>query len=376
MSDSPTLIVGGGIAGLATALGLARHHKASRVFERAPAFEEVGAGVQLGPNAVKALQYLRAWDAMEPACFSPSEIHVRDGQSGELLQRVRLQGEFEKRFGAPYRVIHRSDLLSGLVQTALHATGISLETSAPVTALSDSGASLTVGNREIKGGTIVGADGIHSLLRRSLQGVDGKANHHHTLYRKLIDIAQVPVGVDAEVVTLWMCPGGHIVCYAVSAGQKFNIVASVEERQQHQSPTLPNLSEGAAAILATPGAWLPWSGFDVEPNSNWYGEHAVLIGDAAHATLPYLAQGAAMSLEDACVLAQNLVRRATRQEAFAEYAQARFPRTRRLQLQSRDQGRIYHMSGLTRRVRNLAIKTLPGGAFLNRLAWIYDWTPD
>ena len=116
MADSPFLIVGGGIAGLGASLGLARIGKSSRVLEKAPAFEEVGAGLQLGPNAVRALQWLGAWEAVAPHCVSPAEIHVRDGLSGNMLQRIPLGAEFEKRFGAPYRVAHRADLLNGLLE--------------------------------------------------------------------------------------------------------------------------------------------------------------------------------------------------------------------------------------------------------------------
>ena len=136
MVDSPFLIVGGGIAGLATALGLARIGKSSHILEKSPAFDEVGAGLQLGPNAVRALQWLGAWDAVAPHCVAPTEIHVRDGISGNILQRIPLGANFEKRFGAPYRVVHRADLQNGLLESVRSKPGIKLQNNAEVTHVS------------------------------------------------------------------------------------------------------------------------------------------------------------------------------------------------------------------------------------------------
>ena len=132
MADSPFLIAGGGIAGLAAALGLARIGRPSHIFEKASSFDEIGAGLQLGPNAVRALQYLGAWDAVAPHCVSPAEIHVRDGVSGNILQRLPLGAEFEKQFGAPYRVAHRADLQNALLESVRSKSNIKLQTNAEV----------------------------------------------------------------------------------------------------------------------------------------------------------------------------------------------------------------------------------------------------
>lgn len=376
MNDSPILIVGGGIAGLATALGLTRHGRPCRVLERAARFEEVGAGLQLGPNAVKALQHLGAWEAVEASCFMPGAIQVRDGHSGALLQMVDLTRNFERRFGAPYRVIHRADLLAGLLDVAATKTSLALELGSPVTELSLADTTLVTNGRRDSGAAIIGADGIHSVCRQALRDSQDKTNHHHTLYRKLLDREDVPSGLDTTCVTLWMCSGGHIVTYAVSAGRKFNIVVSIEERHPGTSPRLANLAEHPSAILASRGGWLPWSGFDISPDDRWCAGNTVLVGDAAHATLPYLAQGAAMALEDACILSSKLALHGNPAEAFNAFAATRFQRTSRLQLQSRQQGRIYHLGGITAALRNAALRLMPDTMFLDRLAWIYDWQPE
>ncbi|MCB1432398.1 MAG: hypothetical protein KDK75_08060, partial [Alphaproteobacteria bacterium] len=154
MTDRPFLVAGGGIAGLAAALGLSRVEKSVRLFEQAPAFEEVGAGLQMSPNGVRALQWLGAWEAVEPACVIPSEIHVRDGRSGGMLQRLRLGKPFEEKHGAPYRVCHRADLLGGLARTAEASGRIVLHTGtkAESMASSENGATLTLAGGQTEHG--------------------------------------------------------------------------------------------------------------------------------------------------------------------------------------------------------------------------------
>lgn len=374
MADSAFLIAGGGIAGLGASLGLARIGKVSHVLEKAPAFEEVGAGLQLGPNAVRALQWLGAWEAVAPHCVSPAEIHLRDGLTGDILQRIPLGKAFENRFGAPYRVAHRADLLNGLLDTARASPAVTLQGDAEVTDVSIADTTLTLNSGgTLKGEAIIAADGVHSLIRKRLVGPPGRKPLGHTLHRGLTPLAALPASVDVAVVTLWLYPGGHVVHYAVSNWKHFNIVAAVEDAEISLRAAFDRACQPLADVLEQNIGWLKWPAIDLEPVPDWSSNKTVLIGDAAHATLPYLAQGAAMSLEDACVLAASLENAPRLETAFADYARQRCARTAAIQNRSRQLGKTYHAAGLVRHARNLILKTTPPSGFLKQLSWIYDW---
>lgn len=374
MADSPFLIVGGGIAGLAMGLGLARIGKSALILEKAPAFEEVGVGLQLGPNAVHALQWLGAWDAVAPHCVAPAEIHVRDGLSGNILQRIPLGASFEKRFGAPYRVAHRADLLNGLLESARSKPGIELRNNAQVTNVSIAETTLAVNSgKNFKGEAIIAADGVHSAIRNLIAGQPGKNPIGHMLHRGLIPIASVPASVNIDAVTLWLFPGGHVVHYAVSNWRHFNIVAAVEESGFSLWTAFQGACQPLADILDQKIKWTQWPALDFAPMRNWNRNRTVLVGDAAHATLPYLAQGAAMALEDACVLSTAIQNANELESAFQDFSGSRFKRTSAIQIKSRRLGGIYHAKGVLRQARNAVLKVTPPTKFINQLSWIYDW---
>lgn len=374
MADSPFLIAGGGIAGLAAGLGLSRIGKSARVLEKAPAFEEVGAGLQLGPNAVRALQWLGAWEAVAPHCVAPASILVRDGMSGNILQHIPLGANFEKQFGAPYRVAHRADLLNGLLESARSKPGIDLRNNAEVTNVSFSETTLTLkSGRTHAGEAIIAADGVHSVIRNLMAGQSGKNPISHMLHRGLIPIASVPASVNIDVVTLWLFPGGHVVHYAVSNWRHFNIVAAVEDPEISLWTAFQGACQPLADILEQKINWTKWPALDLAPAPTWSKNRTVLIGDAAHATLPYLAQGAAMALEDACVLSIAIQRTDELESAFRNFAQSRFRRTSAIQIKSRQLGRIYHAKGVLRQARNAVLKATPGRNFAKRMSWIYSW---
>src|SRR6188508_2977286 len=171
MTDESYLIAGGGIAGLATAIGLAATGRRSTIFEQSPHFEEIGAGIQLGPNAVRALKYLSAWDFVAAKTFSPPAMVIRDGASGGILQRIDLGSRFEQRFGEPYRVIHRADLQAGLLSAADASRAVTLRCGAPVESFTEATGSVVVrlaGGETCSGTALIGADGIGSTVRRQL----------------------------------------------------------------------------------------------------------------------------------------------------------------------------------------------------------------
>jgi 2-polyprenyl-6-methoxyphenol hydroxylase-like FAD-dependent oxidoreductase len=374
MADSPFLIAGGGIAGLAAGLGLARIGRPSLIFEKAPSFDEIGAGLQLGPNAVRALQWLGAWDAVAPHCVSPAEIHVRDGVSGNILQRIPLGAEFEKQFGAPYRVAHRADLQNALLESVRSKPVINLQTNAEVTNVSIAETKLTLkSGKAFTGQGIIAADGVHSIIRNLVTGQQGKKQSGHTLHRGLVPLSSIPATMNAEAVTLWLYPGGHVVHYSVSNGRQFNIVAAVEDAEISLAHAFQRACKPLADILAAKIKWAKWPAQDFAPAPIWTRNRTGLIGDAAHASLPYLAQGAAMALEDACVLSNAIQNATDLESAFRDFSESRFKRTGAIQKRSRQLGRIYHAAGVLRQARNAVLKATPSTRFINQLSWIYDW---
>lgn len=390
MNDNPFLVAGGGIAGLAAALGLSAQGAPVRLFEQAKAFEEVGAGLQMSPNGVRALKALGAWDAVEPSCVIPSEIHVRDGVTGAVLQRIRLGKNFEERFGAPYRVCHRADLLAGLLTAARDRKSVELNTSAKAmsAANTDAGARISLANgATAEGRAVIAADGIRSALRNAVAGPLSPVPRGTVIYRALVPLAKVPSEIEPDCVTLWLCRGGHVVQYAVSNWRNFNIVAACDGAMDDAGWNEPAKSaevarrfsgvcEDLANLLATPPTWLRWPGADLAPVQRWSNGKIVLAGDAAHATLPFLAQGAVMSLEDAVVLARETARGQPLEAAFTAYERMRKPRTTRIQEQSRRMARIYHAAGAIAFFRNLTLNLGSPSMALKRVEWIYRWMPE
>ena len=390
MSDLPFLVAGGGIGGLAAALGLAGNGRPVRLFEQAPAFEEVGAGLQMSPNGVRALRALGAWEAVAPSCVIPSEIHMRDGRSGALLQRIRLGKGFEERFGAPYHVCHRADLLAALLAVARETGRIELNTGRHAAAMEqhETAARLMLdGGETAEGAAVIAADGIHSGLRAAIAGDVAPVPRRVTLYRALVPLEKVPPEIEADCVTLWLCPRGHVVHYPVSNWRSFNILAAADGDGEDAGWHTPATSGGVArrfagaceeleSLFAAPAAWLRWPGADLPMLPRWSHGNLALLGDAAHASLPFLAQGAVMALEDAAVLARETAAHPSTADAFRAYQDQRKPRTARIQEQSRRMSRIYHASGALALARNLTLNLASPSFALGRLEWIYRWTPE
>jgi salicylate hydroxylase len=387
MPTHPILIAGGGIAGLACALGLARHGREARVLERAGSFETVGAGLQVGPNAVRALKYLDVWDRVAPAAFAPPRIFIRDGHRGTLLQEIGLGAEFEHRFGEPYRVIHRGDLLSALIERARENPRIELRTRSEVMSFADRGSYVEVDARGglQRGEALLGADGIRSLIRRNLGEDISPRRYDQILFRALIPV----VGTLPEKlasITLWFCRHGHVVHYPVSGGRAINVVAAAEGPWQGDEWSAPADGQELMGYFARPhpdllhvltssSLWQKWAAADLAPVACWARNRAALVGDAAHAALPYLAQGAAMALEDAVVLARSAQRADSIAAAFAAYEGLRKPRTLRIAEASLRLSQAYHAKGLMRMARNVLLRMTGADAFLDRMAWIYGFDP-
>jgi 2-polyprenyl-6-methoxyphenol hydroxylase-like FAD-dependent oxidoreductase len=359
MVDHPLLIAGGGIAGLAAALSLARQGQEVLVLEREADFSEAGAGLQLGPNAVAALRAIGVWDAVEAITAQPPEIHLRDGRSGELLKRLPLTGAFERRFGAPYRVALRADLHEALLAHCRVTANIRLQTGYDVREVQQSISDVTV-NHTLQGCCLLAADGVHSIQRQKLFPGSAAVDSGFVFHRALQTVAPVP-GMDLDCVTLWLLPGGHVVHYPAGRARRLNVVCVTNRLSSPQATAA--LSCSTLAQLLNQLQWTRWPGFFVSPLNEWHNGRIALIGDAAHGTLPFLAQGAAMALEDAASL--SLI------DGSCRFPESRLARTAQLHRKTLAAGRRYHLSRPFAVARNIALRMLPGTILMSQLSWLY-----
>lgn len=377
-------IIGGGIAGLATAIALSKIGKEVSLYEKSEEFGEVGAGLQVGPNAVSALKQLGIFESLEPFTVAPKNIRIMDGLSGATLSVLPLGSAFEQQFGQPYRVVHRADLLSVLVSKALQCPGVEVHLGSPLARL-DIEETTThchfTNGQQVSHEMLIGADGFRSVVRRSVLNDGPPIFTGHSLYRALIPMSQAPGIPNIGDVHLWLYPRGHIVHYPVSAGDHLNIVAATEqdwENREWSTPAepievadcFPKASRMLNKVLRTPKSWLKWAAAGHPASPVWNRHQTILIGDSIHPTLPYLAQGAAMALEDAVCLASAL----KQGQDISEFTASRLARTSKIVSMSRQQGTIYHMRNPKRLARNLVIRHTSVQAQLKRLAWIYNWS--
>ncbi len=382
-------VAGAGIAGLACAVAVARNGHSATVFEQAGRLEAIGAGLQLGPNAVRVLEDLGVWSTLEPQCCAPERIRVCDAISGKQLSVLELGDSFTSRFGSPYRVAHRADLINALAQTAAQNKSINIVNNCRITGLEPGRPARlkTISGETHEADLVIAADGIRSALRAQIAPDSQPRLSGETLYRALAPAGDLPRDLDPDAVYLWLAPGAHIVHYLVSSGRRLNIVASIEQPANQAGwnniagrddvlGALPGATSALTELLSVPASWLAWTGADLDPVPTWSQDNCVLAGDAAHASLPHLAQGAAMALEDAACLATCIGEGSgDLKAALASYQAQRQPRTARIVRESRKNALIYHMRGPKALARNLALKLMPGSMQLQRLAWIYACQP-
>ena len=315
------LIAGGGIGGLACAIALSQTGWKAVVLERAEAFEEAGAGIQLGPNATRLLSRWGVWQGLEAARVLPQRLLIHDGLSGNLLAQVPL-GQAMGRYGAPYAALHRADLQAALLDKAKRSKAIRIQTGFEVTGFEETKNGITVksGNgKQASGAGLIGADGLRSTIRAQLDiGVEPQPSGH-TAWRALLPANAAPMGFGPADIGLWLGPGAHMVHYAVKGGAKVNLVAVVEGDLADQGwnapgepqDLLPRFMVWSAAprsLLEAATAWRRWALASAKPLGRWGDGRVTLLGDAAHPILPFLAQGGAMAIEDAAMLAQAIAR--------------------------------------------------------------------
>ena len=353
-------IVGGGIAGLASALAVSNSGHDATVFERAVQYENAGAGLQLGPNAVFALQQLGAWDAVKPFTFAPQEIHIRDGKSGKILKRLPLGETFEQRYGLPYLSVHRADLHRALLEVVKTKPNIELQTDAEVSSISSHGFS-----------GLIAADGVFSKMRELMFPDTQAATTQDIYFRGLINLPTSSADIDFACINLWLYSGGHVVHYPVGSPLKLNLIAITQG--ESPMPHFQNASSTLQGILNFVPNFIIWKSAYVSPLKKWNQNNITLIGDAAHGTLPYLAQGAAMALEDAAVLSKCIIHNTDIVEIFTALFQIRNRRTTRLQKSSMISGKLYHLESPAAQLRNAVLRKLPASILAKNIDWVYNW---
>ena len=383
---SPFIVAGGGIGGLAAALVLARQGHAVEVLEQSDAFGEIGAGIQLGPNAFRMFEHLRLTDAVRRVAYFPPHLVMRDVRSGELVVKSPVGERTRAAHGHPYGVIYRADLHQVLLDACRAQPSIGLQVKSKVIGFTqtDSGVEAQLADgRRVRGRALIGADGLWSRIREAIVG-DGKPRvSGHIAYRAVLPTNEVPDHLYSPDVTLWGGEKTHLVHYPLRRGELFNLVAVFHSDRYEEGwntfgdPEELNLRfKGAAPpvleLLARIQTWKMWVLCDREPVANWSNGRATLLGDAAHPMLQYLAQGACMAIEDAVTLGAALKEFLDDvPAAFLAYQKARYLRTGRVQLTARFYGEIYHASGVMRELRNRMFQSGEESAGFIGTNWLY-----
>ena len=382
-------IIGGGIGGLAAALALERRGAEVVVCEQSPIHSEIGAGLNLTPNAIKALRALGLDDAIEDIGWGSEFLMIRSWKSGRYISRIR-RGDFRQKFGAPNLTVHRADLLD-VLRGALQTTEIRLGQRCTGVAPGARGAAARFADGSaLEADIVVGADGIHSVVRESLFGADAPRFTGCICWRGMAAVDAVPADIDTAAGTMWMGPHGHVVHYRVRRGELVNIVAHIdsdawtEELWTRECDVAEVMTAYAAwnsaltRLYPCSTRWYKWALYDRDPLACWSKGRATLVGDSAHAMLPYLGQGAAMAIEDACVLAAMIARQGDDLGgALAAYERLRAPRTKAAVLGSRARAKENHLASPWARLKRdvkFALRERFGTdntAF--QTAWLYDY---
>jgi salicylate hydroxylase len=395
-SSRSILIAGAGIGGLTAALALTRAGYRVVVVEQAEALSDIGAGLQLSPNATRVLQDLGIAERLATTAVMPEGLSIRSARSGTEIAYMPIGRAMEFRYGAPYWAIHRGDLQAALADAVSEQPDIVLRLGTKLEDLAVHANGITAQLRDRRGITderfpaLIGADGVWSTTRAQLGDKTKPVFRDRTAWRALVPASSVAPDFQRPVTRLWLGRNAHLVHYPVRGGSLINVVAIVADRWNAPGWSTPGTrdellrrftrerwAKEARDLVETPDAWVKWALFDRGDVSFPERGPATLIGDAAHPMLPFLAQGAAMAIEDAAVLARCLASPASDPEpGMRRYEAIRRSRVRRVQQEARANSRTYHMSGAAALARNLALHLMGGERLRARYDWIYDWRPD
>ncbi len=384
------LIAGGGIGGLAAAIALGRNSIGCEVLERSHFAEETGAGIQLGPNATRALAALGVLEAIEPHGFKPSAVVIYDGLSGRKLSSLPLGNGVLERYGAPYLTLRRADVHAGLRAGLRGLSSIVLRPGFELTAIDaqsrDGVVARAADGSEASGAYLIGADGLWSSVRTTVSPTARLRFTGATAWRtQLTRNATLPAPFAAPVVGLWLGPQAHLVHYPVGGGSELNVVAVTEGGAARQGwsgvsdakallASFTRWTKEARSLVDRADNWRNWSLYRLTGLKRWSTGLVTLLGDAAHPVLPYLAQGAALAIEDAVALAACLASSSGDvAKALYRYGQSRRPRALHVERASRRMGWLYHLDMPLAQARNFVLAQRNEETALRRFDWLYAY---
>jgi salicylate hydroxylase len=389
----PVVVVGAGIGGLTAALAFAKRGRDVVVVERAREIAEVGAGLQLSPNASRVLRDLGVGAALGAVAVEPEAIDVSSAQAGGLVSTLPLGPAIAATYGSPFLVAHRGDLQGVLLAAARRDPRIRILTATTAAAVVETGTGVRVdldgpaGRDSLEAEAVIGADGVRSVLRTGYLGGASARYTGRMAWRTTIQAAEWDG--DRRILSatgLWLGARAHMVHYPVRSRREINVIVAIEEPWVEETWDVPG--DGAVLerrlagwpdpprrLVAAAATWRKWALCGVDPSGPWTRGRVALLGDAAHAMLPFAAQGAAMAIEDAAVLARLLCGDAgTVDSRLARYAAVRRPRVAAVVELARRNGAIYHLSGPAAIARDAAMRLMGPRRVLRRMDWIWRWT--
>jgi 3-hydroxybenzoate 6-monooxygenase len=373
MSSVSLLIVGGGIGGLATALAAARAGRRVHVIEQSPEFAEIGAGLQLAPNATRMLDRLGLLDDVLELATFPKNLVMMDAVTGLPITRLDLGPAFRAHYGYPYIVMHRGDLLAAELRACRAEPLIALDSGREAVAIEerDDCVHVTCGDgMTFDCDAVIGADGLWSCVRKAVHDDGDPICAQYVAYRGTVPLDEAPSGTNFENMTIWVGPEMHFVQYVIHGGTLLNQVAvfrshrfrpgceyaedwgTPDELDRAFEPLCPFVRNAVRFVRRD----RRWPMFDRLPTASWTRGRMTLLGDAAHPMLQYIAQGACQALEDAVCVGSALARHPDARDAFLAYQEERIPRTARVQRTARFFGDLKHLDGAGRAVRNALLQ--------------------
>jgi 3-hydroxybenzoate 6-monooxygenase len=390
-SENTIIVVGGGIGGMACALGLIQAGFDVTLLEQAPEIGEIGAGIQLGPNAFSAMDALGCGPRARARAVYTDDLIMMDAVDESVVGLIPVHEAFRERFGNPYAVIHRADIHKSIYEEVQTKANVALHTSTKIVDIDINDKRVRVTDQHggvYEGAAVIGCDGVHSVVRKELIGDGGAHVPGHVVYRAVTPRDEFPEDLRWNAAAIWVGPKCHLVHYPLRGGEQYNIVVTFHSREKEEwgvregsreevMSYFTHIADRPRQLIHKPTSWRRWTIADRDPVMKWGEGRATLLGDAAHPMLQYMAQGACMALEDAVTLREALrVCDRDVEKAFRLYETKRIPRTGRVVLSAREMGRLFHADGVERLIRNSMWQGRSPERYYDAIEWLYGWSVD